>query len=69
MSLRETDWEHMTQLAALRRKAKAVLKAYRFKVIAEYLAENYDTRVIAQRLSIGMDVARTLIAEFKRGRS
>lgn len=67
MSLRETDWHHMSQLAALRRKAKALLKEHRMKVIREHLSAGYETREIAQRLSVGVDVARTLIAEFKRG--
>lgn len=69
MSLRETDWAHMSQLAELRRKAKALLKAHRLRVIAEHLRDNYGTREIAQRLGIGVDVARPLIAEVKRGRS
>lgn len=66
MSERQADLVHLAQLAALRRKAKATLKAHQLKVIADHLRDGYESKEIARRLGIGIDVARDLISEVKR---
>lgn len=68
MSERQTDLVHMVQLAELRRKAKALQKAYRLRIVEQHMRE-YEPRHIAQRLGVSRDVVSELISELRKGKS
>ncbi len=69
MSLRESDWDYMSELATQRRQLKVEVKAYRLRVTREHLEAGYDSNAIAARLRVSREQAARLIAEVKRGRS
>lgn len=69
MSSRDTDWNHMTELATQRRQLKAQLKAYQLRVVEDHLCDGYGSNEIAARLRVSREQAAKLISEVKRGRS
>lgn len=69
MSVRESDWDYMSELATQRRQLKVEVRAYRLRVTREHLEAGYNSSAIAARLRVSRDMAAELTAEVRKGRT